>query len=467
MKKIINRKEKGQTIVLVVISILIMVVMAALVVDGGNAYMRRRQAQTAADAAALAAAQEICINSGSVTDADEEAKTYALVQNDATSMIDLNPIDNFPSDDNDDSPYIILNTVTTDDGNQYVQIEVAVEITQPSFFLKILGRPTITVNAKAAASCFSVGDAGSLLPIAWTCRTPLTGEDLLGDDDCAIRGIPHSVFEDILAQVGPVDNEHRTGFFYDFLLDEGDGTTAASYHDDIAEINSDPKMVYVVADSLKVAGMLEDVCLELNTDTDDIPGVGTITCDFDGDGIIDIDGGAGRGWLLMNGDENQGAALLFCIVNGGDDCPTYTNTPHWYPGLAGGKTSAFGEIRDVRTGDIVLIPIFDAVCVTNDPINDGDNCSLYYGSGEDVTYYNGAAEPVYYRVNGFAAFYISCVSKGPQEDCPGKQRAIDADTIANNTSSVEGYFIEGYIPEDAGIGYDALDLGIYILSLTE
>jgi secretion/DNA translocation related TadE-like protein len=412
--------EKGQTIVLIVVVIIGMVAMAALIVDGGNAYMNRRRAQTAADAGALAGAWEYCVNQNDPTAIITE---YVENQNNAT-LVGWQPVGD--------------------------EVEVTVSYEQSNFFARLFGQQTTTVRADARAGCYGIDYAGGLLPIAWTCRPPIPGMDTIGDDECAMLGIPHETMDDII----------ESGFDFSVnILDTGNPGDPTSYYDDLDGADEESKMIYLIADSLVVDGLLEDVCIELN------PIGGTIDCDFENDGIIDIDGGAGRGWLLMDGDDNQGASILFKIVNG--ELEVATDTPRWFAGLSGGKASAFGVIRDVRVGDYALIPVFDAVCDTDDPVNDPVNCPVYYGSGEEVVYANGTADYVYYRVNGFAIFYISCVSKTFSDFCPGKQRAQDYLVINHNTSTVEGYFIEYFVPQNVGAGSGSLDLGIYILSLSE
>jgi hypothetical protein len=420
-----KRTEKGQAIIIVVVAFVGLIALSALVIDGGQAYLTRRQAQTAADAGALAGAHEYCVNGGDPTAIITQ---YVETENDA-----------------------VLEGWEIADG----QLVVTVNKTQQNFFAQIFNQPSTLVRADAAASCFTIGAAGGLLPIAWTCRPPAPGMDTLGGNDCAMWGIPHETFDLIIG----------SGFdFSEDILDYGDPDDHTTYYDDLDGTNGDSKVIFLVADSLKVAGMLEEVCYELNPALDPLLGNG-VDCDFEDDGIIDIDGGAGRGWLLMDGDDNQGAAVLFSIIDGSLDVAT--DTPRWFAGLSGGKTSAFGVIRDLRVGDYALIPVFDAVCDTDDPMNDAINCPTYYGAGEPVVYANGTADYVYYRVNGFAVFYISCVSKVPGDKCPGKDRALSYDVIEHNTATVEGYFIEYYVPDDVTIGENSLDTGIYILSLTE
>lgn len=409
--------EKGQTIVLVVVSVMIMVVMAALVVDGGNLYLNRRQAQTAADAAALAAAYEYCINNGSVADADLVAEEYALSQNGGSNLVDL---------DGDASNSI---EILLDAPNK--EVSVAVEITHPTFFAKILGRAISTVRADASANCLIPGGVeGNIAPIAWTCRPPVGGT--VGPD-CGINMIPYDVWQELATN--PV-----YGFNYSTdILDLGDGVTPISYMTDLSGALNEGKALYIVMDTDK---------FDETTDCDSYGG--PIDCDFDNDGEIDIAAGGNRGWLYLEGN----ASNLDNIMIGGTEGTVPKNK--WYPGKPGADDNVISAAHNHKVGEIVLIPIFDKICETNDFFNECD-----YVSPPD-TVWEWSGKYTYYHIVDFGAFVITCVYDNVHDSCPGRTHAGLGKKDAN---TIEGYFLDGYIVNgEVGNGND---MGIYILSLTE
>ena len=407
-----KRKEQGQAIVLIVIALVIMVVMAALIVDGGNAYANRRNAQTAADAAALAAAHEKCVNQvpdGSLQPIVDE---YAVVHNKATSAT--------YSVDYSDSFY--------PKGN----IHVETTIISNTFFAKIFNRPTVEVKATASAACFYPSAAENLLPIAWTCTPPVSGST----ESCVIKSIPHSIWDQITG----------SGFNFDVdLLDEGDETTAASYQTDLYGTAGEGKMIYMVMDSASFDPALH--CEELNV-------AGTINCDFDDDGILDVEGGANRGWLLLDG---TGASdLTDIMLNGyGEEL----KLAQWFPGKSGVSNSVFINAHTIKFR-ISLIPVFNGVCEDVLAEEIPSICATEYKSGDFIK--PGTGSVTYYRVPAVAAFVITCVSKGNAEFCPGK----DLSGVDHNTSTIEGYFISGY-SGGSEITNTGFDLGVYIISLTD
>ncbi len=409
--------EKGQTIVLVVISVMVMVVMAALVVDGGNLYMHRRQAQTAADAAALAAAYEYCVNHGTLADANAKAVEYATVQNNGTALADL---------DGDDANSI---QILLDAENRSVSVEV--EITQPTFFAKILGVPEETVRADATADCLIPGGLeGNIAPIAWTCRPPVGGT--VGPD-CGINKIPYEVWQEL-------DGNPLYGFDYGtHILDLGDGVDPASYMTDLSGVNDEGKALYIVMDTDK---------FDETTDCD-LYG-GPIDCDFDNDGEIDIAAGGNRGWLYLEGN----ASDLDNIMNDGTEDVVPKNK--WFPGKPGSDDVVIATAHDNKIGDIVLIPIFDKICETNDFYNDCD----YVSPPDTVWEWTGLY--TYYHIVDFGAFVITCVYDNVHDSCPGRTYAGLGKKDAN---TIEGYFLDGYVAN--GLNGPGDDMGVYVLSLTK
>ncbi len=410
-----SQKEIGQSIVLIVIVLVGLIAMAGLVVDGGNAYLNRRSAQTAADAAALAGAYEYCVNKNDPTNIIIE---YVETQNNAT-------YENWYLD--------------TDTGN----IVVDVSIEQNNFFAKILGLKTTTVNAAASASCFPPGAADSVMPIAWSCRAPLPGMDS-DSEDCEWKAIPWKAMEQIIGPGSSYDP-------YSDLLDDGDGVTPGSYQD-----GSGSLMLYLVMDT--ISSSAEIPCIQTD------PIYGDVDCDLDGDGKIDILGNGDRSWLILDGDANN--AQLDNIIRG--ELTFRVSAPTWYPGRDGAITDVYKDAKAFVEGKPVLIPVFQQICApTSNPITD-DLCASVRQPGDGLVQISTAASGTYFRVTGFAEFYVTCVSDKLAHSCPGKDLAISYGIVTKSTPSIEGYFINGWASNDQTIGSGGgVDLGIYVLSLTE
>ncbi|MFH1186182.1 MAG: pilus assembly protein TadG-related protein, partial [Chloroflexota bacterium] len=373
----------------------------ALIIDGGSIYLNRRGAQTAADAAALAGAQMMCVHNGSLSDIQAIANQYAVTENGATAV----------------------ESVTIDENEQVV---VQTRVETPSFFAAVLGQDTDMARAEAAAGCFIPGSTTSMLPIAWTCQPPVGGST----DACDIHPIPFDVFEILL------------GYFnFDAdLLDEGDGANHGTYTDGAGGI-----MSYLILDGQNLP--IEQVCLEYGQG-------GTVMCDFNGDGIMDVEAGADRGWLLLPGTVGM-ADLIDILLNGFSE---ELDPPIWLPGKTGMATSGYIQAHAIKYS-VALVPVFNAVC-TDYTAATLSSCPAY----DPV-----AAEPIsaptgnhdFYRVAGTAPFVVTCVSKGNSEYCPAKALS-GAD---GNTKSIEGYFVDGYVAGDE-IDPGGFDLGVYIISLT-
>ncbi|MCB2178493.1 hypothetical protein KQH61_03670 [bacterium] len=397
-----------------------MVVMAALVIDGGNAFLARRLAQTAADAGALAGAYEYCINEQEPTTVITE---YVEVQNHA-----------------------VLENWYIDSDNGEIVVEVS--ITNDNYFAKIFGSPTTIVRANAAASCFPPGIVSSVLPIAWSCRPPLPGMPS-DSEDCEWKAIPWDIMQEIVGDPLFVP----TGEDGTLLYDSG-GDTADSY---LGGPGSGDLTLYLVMDNIPSAA--EIPCIQ----TDPING--DIDCDLDGDGRIDILGNGNRSWMILDGDENN--AQLDEIVKG--ELQLSVTTPTWYPGREGAIVDVYKDAKDYIEGEAALIPIFEAVCAaTTNPLLD-DKCASVRGEEDGLVQISTAASWTYFRVTSFAEFYVTCVSNKPKNHCPGKDLAVSYGIVEPYTPSIEGYFVEGWVIEGSsvGTGTSELDLGVYILSLTE
>jgi hypothetical protein len=403
-----QRRERGQSLVIMTVAMLVMLGLGALIVDGGTMYVHRRQAQTAADAAALAGARELCVEHGGSAEINAVVDQFAMTENGATS------VDNV-SIDFDEARVGVQTTVQT-----------------PSFLGRMFGSENDTARAEAEAGCFAPASTTRMLPIAWTCRPPVGGTLI----DCQIQAIPWGLFEVLLG----------TFNFDSGLLDEGNGISLTSYYD-----GTGGKMTYLIMDSNADFDPLTD-CADLP------PAGGTITCDFDGDGVSNLEGGQdGRGWLLLDGTDPPGANQLVDWLLGG--YPGELAVPQWLAGKTGVANTVFINAHDIQF-DVALVPVFNAIC--EDTTNAGlpSDCHTEYVPGEPINGPSGLN--TFYRVVGTAPFVVTCVSKGTPEPCPGKTYA----GVDNNVSTIEGYFVDGYVAGEE-IGPGGFDLGVYVISLTK
>jgi hypothetical protein len=378
-----------------------------LIIDGGSIYLNRRRAQTAADAAAMAGAHKLCVDQGNLSEVQAAANEFAVTENGATAM---------------ESAEIDA------DG----QVIVTTRVDSPSFFAALLGDDTDSARAVASAGCFPPGSPTNMLPIAWTCRPPVGGST----EDCKIKTIPIDVFTVLLSYF---DFEGADGG----LLDEGDEANHGTYTD-----GTGGKLTYLVMDSDSFDASVD--CVELN------PG-GSINCDFDGDGILDIEGGANRGWLLLDG---TGASDLVDIMLNG--FPGEIELPQWMAGKDGVSNSVFIAAHQIKF-NIATVPVFNAICEDTTTAGLPSACPTEYQTGDLISGPSGSN--TFYRIVGVAPFVVTCVSKGVSEPCPGKTFAGLTGPSLGNISTIEGYFVDG-LPVSDDIDTGGFDLGIYVITLT-
>lgn len=461
-----EKKENGQSIVLIALMLFGLFVLAALIVDGGNMYLNRRQAQTAADAAALAAATEYCVNKVSLTQADLVAQDYALTKNNATQMIDLSPA----GSPDGLAPYILLDAASKN-------IRVAVELTHATFFARVFGRSATTVEADASAGCYPPAAADSVIPVAWTCRAPLPG--VISDSlDCDYKSIPWRIMKQIVDELmagspGCPHNNPRECLT---------GNAPLIYHDNELNVPSnqltrgdytlDPPQGIPAGYELQLNIIMD--ALPLGADvycTTDTGGLASF-CDLDGDGRIDWTNSE-RSWLLLDANSNQ--AQLDDIVRG--DLTFGMVTPGWYPGRGGNIVDVYHDAQTYIEGTPALIPVFEEGMICGNSVDPRTDCVLA-DPNDYVMKLTGNDPETYFYVIGFAEFYVSCVADSPSKVCPGKEEVIaklqDAGltTLARdfkNEFSIEGYFLDGWVADNPNLqtGSNQIDLGVYIITLTE
>jgi hypothetical protein len=400
-----KRNEPGQSLVLIVIMFFGIIALAALVIDGGSLYLNRRNVQTAVDAAAMAGAYKKCIENGTDAEIYATAQEYAINKNKASQ----------------------IESVTVDDDDLAVTVRARLET--PSFFSIILGFENDTAYAEATAQCFPPESVANYLPIAWTCRPPIGNTS---GEECVLHSIPVVFYKQFKAA------------FFDFttnILDEGDGVNKSSYFEPGID---NRKIIYLAMDDDKFNPELD--CVELNP-------TGSINCDFDDDGILDVEGGANRGWLEL---EDPGARSLKDAMRYG--IPNPLEIPQWFPAKFGAVSTGFDAAADIQL-KIVLLPVFTSICEDTSQDEIPSDCPTEYQSGDliaDIS--NGST--TYYRISGFSPFVITCVSKNGHPKCPGRTLA----GVKGNTSTIEGYFLSGYY-EGSNVDPNGNDLGIYTISL--
>lgn len=425
----IRKFEKGQTIVIIALSIIGLVAMAALIIDGSNSYLNRRKAQTAADAAALAGAREMCIARGSTGSITDVVYEYALTQNQATEIYDLQ----------------------IDQTNKTVS--VTTELTADTFFAKVFNQQTRTVRATAASGCYNPASGKGVLPIGWMCKNI---DDNLEwqSGDCKYKALDwNTQFAPLLDPTGPpvlID-----GVYYDAPFD--------------FSLNSLP-YIYVIMDTMSLEDGANGHC---------IPD-GDLPCDFDGDGKNDFLGKGEGGFLDLDGGGGGADELIDWIDDG---YPGLISIHTWIGGQPGDINSVFQTIED-HLYEVFVLPVFNITCPYGEPEPDPnpdplinacltaahDHVPLPPDMTVDIVV--PSTSNTFYHVVGFGFFYVSCVHRAG-DYCPGHALA-DANGIfsmnkinPNSVLTVEGYFVTG-VPIDFGAGGGGgIDLGAYVLSLTE
>ena len=295
--------------------------------------------------------------------------------------------------------------VTVDTGIVTVNTMISV----PTTFGNVLGQPELTAHATASAGCFAPSGGINVLPVAWSCR--------LGEE----------------------------------TADPG-----------ICDVDYDK--TYIIMDSESGS-------------TDHCAPSGAIDCDFDDDGRNDMFVGGDRSWLDLDGATNYscgGACELKDWVENGFNSEIIYHT--WVPEQSGVANDIFHTAEDTydvggpKYGEVVILPVFDKACRGDPDTEEESGCEWHdgdqYAGGEAC-----ASGQWCYHIISFSAFVITCVSDTPgaANSCPAKDEAIGVpgSGIENNTRTIEGYFVEGFVPGLSGRPSDGVDAGAYTLYLTQ
>jgi hypothetical protein len=384
--------------------------LAALIIDGGSIMTNRRIAQAAADAGALAGARELCFPTGA--DPIEIAESYALSQHeDLTANAQL------------------VNGL----------VSVTTSISNDSFFAKIFHEISLDAGAEADAGCFPpVGNF--VLPVGWSCRPPVGEVPFDPELGCKMMALDWTGLLKPLIE-GPVNKKieipDNTGYF----KMSGDSIVG----DSIVNMGEPPKQIYIIMDN---ASVTDDIMCKEDLLLTDPLYVTAIKCDLNNDGKNDIEGSGNRGWLDLNGG-GGGASELVGWIENPLDFPVASHT--WLSLESGNKQTVYKAIKDHRQGEIVLIPIFNAICPSGSPTSACMTAAHTSPRPEEpLTGDIGTPPQDKFHVITFDAFYISCVHEGQSDFCPGFELAkkMNPDPkkpgkslIPDNQRTVEGYFL--------------------------
>jgi hypothetical protein len=430
-----SRFEKAQALPLIVVIVLAVTAFAALMVDGGAIMLNRRTAQAAADAGAMAGARELCYSTGASP--IDVATNYALM-NGATDV-----------------------STQLDNG----VLSVTTAVANDSFFAKIFNENTLSAGAEAEAGCFPPG-GNYLMPIAWSCR-PSLGQTGPFDPglSCKMMALDWTGLLEPLVK----------GSTSSIQIPGNDGDFIKNGHNIVhASTAKPPKQIYIIMD--KIATNQETLCKE-DLDPSDPAYDVAIVCDLDGDGKHDIEGGGNRGWLDLN-NSGGGAAEMRNWIKYGLNFPLYPHT--WLSGNTGTVTAVYQDIRDYRLGDVVWIPVFNAICDDRYPLTNAacmNAAHIYPLPPEPPTgdTNSGGSAPKFHVI-AFNPFYISCVHITSSDYCPGfafaQQMNPDPKNpakslIPDNIPAMEGFFLTDVDrPLDLSTNCD-VNLGNCVVSLTK
>jgi hypothetical protein len=139
-----DRRDRGQSLAFFALVLTLLMGFMALGLDAGNLFIQRRDAQSVADLAALAGARDL-------PGAPTSARTVALA---------IAAANGYPTGA---CPPVVAGatcvTVTTPYGLDTRRIEVQILRAVPTFFMPILGVPTVDVGARAVARAESTSTA--------------------------------------------------------------------------------------------------------------------------------------------------------------------------------------------------------------------------------------------------------------------------------------------------------------------
>ncbi len=347
-----RERQSGQTLVLVALLMVAFIAMLAVILDGGYAYLQKRNAQTAADAGAMAGARELCL-SGDTTLATQVAADYAITRNRAL-----------------EADIVITGG----------EVQVTGRIPFSTFFGGLLGQPSITSSAIAAANCFPPSTATGVLPLAWHCALNLVKTD-------------------------PVTG----GKYCDLQFDDGDRVG------DLSEL-------YIILNSRKVGEEDDPFCTSEG---------GPVDCDLDGDGDEELMVGGDRSWLDLSGGGGGASELVDWIRNG---FSPQVQMHTWYAGQSGVANSIFFSIN---AGSQYVLPVYDKISVGVPVSPQLDLVPL-----DDVVLSSGTWTN-YFHVISFSLFIPTCVHATGGDSCLLYDEYRANGDLGPDDKTIEGFFVKG------------------------
>jgi hypothetical protein len=224
-----------------------------------------------------------------------------------------------------------------------------------------------------------------------------------------------------------------------------------------------PTDLYVVMDSEATLDDVSTLCKEIYPE-------GTLTCDYDNDGTIDILGSGDKSWLDLSGGGGGASDLTDWINNG---YPGEVSWHFWLPGQSGTTASVFMTAAD-NVGRVYVIPVYNAFCDNDvpDPELNPDCINKAHDGNLDLLYADYVVEEsgsvIYFHIQGFARFMMTCVDPNMQ-GCPGHDMVAElVDVPAGALKTIEGFFISGVSSDvggKPGAGGGGLDTGTWAVYL--
>jgi len=147
--------ENGQMLVLTALSLIAMLGFMALAIDVGVMFRARRNMQIAADAAAMAGAVNYLYSASTSTAATAAANAAAA--NGVTTSYSVAA--NTACPNNSQNCVVVNIPATGPTGTEPYAVEAKVSMPNPTFFMRMFGRSSMVVGARAVAASPTVGSA--------------------------------------------------------------------------------------------------------------------------------------------------------------------------------------------------------------------------------------------------------------------------------------------------------------------
>ena len=325
-----------------------------------------------------------------------------------------------------------------------------------SFFAKIFGESTLEANADATAGCYGV-QGSSPLPLAWYCKAQPIGGGGPFDPTfgCQMQTVSWNLLGPLVDPQWQPASERTTSI----AMSDYDGNVKTYYKSGTSVVDSNdipPEQLYIIIDDDKL-------CTEEGNKN------GSIPCDLDGDGKMDIITGGNRGWLYLTASTNNIDNWL------GNPAPSLTVKTHtWLSAKSGNMASMYLKMLDYNyEGRVVLIPVYNYIC-DGDPRTNSQCVTAAHAfpwpslpAGGD-NFSEIRFKKLNYHIVTYAPFYISCIAKQGHSECPGFEyaREVSNGQFRSNVG-LEGFFLTDVdVSADPSVGCD-VNLGNCVISLSD